>query len=117
MNIPAEHLPIPQELCRSQPLAALAADAGSHPYVIPVAAAVTDNLRRLYFATPRATRKWANRAMNPQVSPWPMGFAALVRYITINCVRTNAAAACLFTMPSSPASMACGKDRENWRKQ
>ena len=68
MNIPAEHLPILQELCRIQPLAALATDAGSHPYVSLVAVAVTDDLRHLYFATPRATRKWANLSRNPQVS-------------------------------------------------
>jgi len=68
MNIPAEHLPILQQLCRSQPLAALATDAGSHPYVSLVAVAVTNDLRCLYFATPRATRKWANLARNPQVS-------------------------------------------------
>ena len=68
MNIPAEHLPILQELCRNQPLAALATDAGSHPYVSLVAIVVTDDLRHLYFATPRATRKWANLARNPQVS-------------------------------------------------
>lgn len=68
MNIPAEQLPVLQELCRSQPLAALATDAGSHPYVSLVAVAVTDDLRHLYFATPRATRKWANLAKNPRVS-------------------------------------------------
>jgi heme iron utilization protein len=68
MNIPAEQLPVLQELCRSQPLAALATDAGSHPYVSLVAVAVTDDLRHLYFATPRATRKWSNLARNPQVS-------------------------------------------------
>jgi hypothetical protein len=43
MNIPAEHLPILEELCRSQPLAALATDAGSKPYVSLVAVAVTDD--------------------------------------------------------------------------
>ena len=68
MNIPAEHLPILQELCHTQPLAALATDAGSHPYASLVAVAVTNNLRSLYFATPRATRKWANLTRNPQVS-------------------------------------------------
>ncbi len=68
MNIPAEYLPTLEELCRSQPLAALATDAGSHPYVSLVAVAITDDLRHLYFATPRATRKWANLASNPQVS-------------------------------------------------
>lgn len=68
MNIPAEQLPVLQELCRSQPLAALATDAGSHPYVSLVAVAVTDDLHHLYFATPRATRKWANLTRNPRVS-------------------------------------------------
>jgi len=68
MNIPAEHLSTLEELCRSQPLAALATDAVSHPYVSLVAVAVTDDLRHLYFATPRATRKWSNLARNPQVS-------------------------------------------------
>jgi nitroimidazol reductase NimA-like FMN-containing flavoprotein (pyridoxamine 5'-phosphate oxidase superfamily) len=68
MNIPSEHLPILQELCHNQPLAALATDAGSHPYASLVAVAVTEDLRSLYFATPRATRKWANLTRNPQVS-------------------------------------------------
>lgn len=68
MNIPAEHLLILEELCRSQPLAALATDAGSHPYVSLVAVAVSEDLRHLYFATPCATRKWANLARNSQVS-------------------------------------------------
>ena len=68
MNIPAEQLPILQELCRNQPLAALATDAGSLPYISLVAIAVTEDLRRLYFATPRATRKWSNLTRNPHVS-------------------------------------------------
>ncbi len=33
-----------------------------------MAIAVTEDLHHLYFATPRATRKWANLARNPQVS-------------------------------------------------
>nr|WP_321465347.1 pyridoxamine 5'-phosphate oxidase family protein [uncultured Desulfobulbus sp.] len=68
MNIPAEQLSVLQELCRTQPLAVLATAAGSHPYVNLMAVAVTDDLRRLYFATPRATRKWANLTRNPRVS-------------------------------------------------
>ncbi len=68
MNIPVEHLPILQELCHNQSLAALATDAGSHPYASLVAVAVTEDLHQLYFATPRATRKWANLNRNPQVS-------------------------------------------------
>lgn len=68
MNFPAEHLPILQELCHNQPLAVLATDADSHPYVNLVAVAITDDLHHLYFATPRATRKWANLTRNPRVS-------------------------------------------------
>ena len=68
MNIPDKQLTVLQELCRSQPLAALATDAGTHPYLNLVAVAVTDDLRHLYFATPRATRKWANLTRNPRVS-------------------------------------------------
>jgi heme iron utilization protein len=60
--------PILQELCASQPLAVLATDAGGAPYTSLVALAVTPDLRKLYFATPRASRKWANLAQNRQVS-------------------------------------------------
>jgi hypothetical protein len=56
------------ELCLGQPLAVLATAAGSAPYASLVAIAVTPDLRRLYFATPRATRKAANLAGNPQVA-------------------------------------------------
>jgi nitroimidazol reductase NimA-like FMN-containing flavoprotein (pyridoxamine 5'-phosphate oxidase superfamily) len=56
------------ELCLKQPLAVLATAAGSAPYASLVAIAVTPDLRRLYFATPRATRKAANLAGNPQVA-------------------------------------------------
>ena len=57
-----------QELCSNQPLAVLATAAGCTPYTSLVAVAMTANLRQLYFATPRATRKWANLAGNRQVS-------------------------------------------------
>jgi nitroimidazol reductase NimA-like FMN-containing flavoprotein (pyridoxamine 5'-phosphate oxidase superfamily) len=56
------------ELCCDQPLAVLATSAGSAPYASLVAVAVTPDLHRLYFATPRATRKAANLAGNPKVS-------------------------------------------------
>jgi heme iron utilization protein len=68
MNTPPEYPPILQELCRRQPLAALATNAGSHPYVNLVAVAVTEDLRHLYFTTLRSTRKWANLTRDPQVS-------------------------------------------------
>jgi len=68
MNDLAENDPILQELCSGQPLAVLATDAGRAPYTSLVAVAVTADLRQLYFATPRASRKWANLAENGQVS-------------------------------------------------
>jgi nitroimidazol reductase NimA-like FMN-containing flavoprotein (pyridoxamine 5'-phosphate oxidase superfamily) len=68
MNTPAESTDILKELCTGQPLAVLATDAGSGPYASLVAIAVTPDLRQLYFATPRATRKWANLAGNHHVS-------------------------------------------------
>ncbi len=57
-----------RELCATQTLAALATDAGASPYASLVAVTVTPDLRQLYFATPRATRKWANLAGNRQVA-------------------------------------------------
>lgn len=68
MNNTAEEQDILRELCAGQPLAVLATDAGGEPYTSLVAVAVTPDLRRLYFATLRATRKWANLAGNPHVS-------------------------------------------------
>jgi hypothetical protein len=68
MNNPAEQNDILREICTGQPLAVLATDAGNGPYASLVAVAVTPDLRRLYFATLRATRKWANLAGNHHVS-------------------------------------------------
>ena len=63
-----EYGEILHELCLGQPLAVLATACGSAPYVSLVAIAMTTDLRRLYFATPRATRKAANLAGNPRVA-------------------------------------------------
>jgi len=68
MNNTAEKTDILKELCSGQPLAVLATDAGSGPYASLVAIAVTPDLRQIYFATLRATRKWANLAGNHHVS-------------------------------------------------
>jgi nitroimidazol reductase NimA-like FMN-containing flavoprotein (pyridoxamine 5'-phosphate oxidase superfamily) len=68
MNNSSESTDILRELCTGQPLAVLATDAGSGPYASLVAVAVTPDLRWLYFATPRATRKWANLNGNHNVS-------------------------------------------------
>lgn len=68
MNNTAESTDILQKLCTGQPLAVLATDAGKGPYASLVAVAVTPDLRQLYFATLRATRKWSNLAGNHHVS-------------------------------------------------
>ncbi|MFZ4859423.1 MAG: pyridoxamine 5'-phosphate oxidase family protein [Desulfuromonadaceae bacterium] len=68
MNNTAENTDILKELCTGQPLAVLATDAGSGPYVSLVAIAVSTDLHLLYFATLRATRKWANLSVNQYVS-------------------------------------------------
>ncbi|WP_306533052.1 pyridoxamine 5'-phosphate oxidase family protein [Geobacter sp.] len=68
MNDTTENWSILQGLCTDQYLAVLATDAGAAPYASLVAFAVTPDLRQLYFATPRATRKWSNLAGNRQVA-------------------------------------------------
>lgn len=68
MNNSSEQHDILQRLCSDQPLAVLATDAGHAPYTSLVAVAVSPDLHQLYFATLRATRKWANLAANHQVS-------------------------------------------------
>lgn len=55
-------------LFESQPLAVLATRSDEQPYASLVAFASGRNLKELYFATTRATRKYANLAANPQVA-------------------------------------------------
>ena len=57
-----------RKLCHNQPLAVLATAAGSAPYANLVAVVFALDLRHLFFATSRATRKWHNLSSNPQVS-------------------------------------------------
>lgn len=68
MNTIVESTDILRELCTGQPLAVLATDAGSGPYTSLVAVAISSDLHQLYFATLRATRKWANLTDNHHVS-------------------------------------------------
>lgn len=68
MSNSAESFDILRKLCSGQPLAVLATDAGSGPYASLVAVTLTPDLRQLYFATLRTTRKWANLAGNHHVS-------------------------------------------------
>ena len=56
------------DLCLGQHLAVLATANGTAPYASLVAIAITQELRQLYFATPRTTRKAANLAGNQKVS-------------------------------------------------
>lgn len=56
------------DLCHDQPLAVLATTNGTAPYASLVAIAISGDLRRLYFATPRATRKVANLAGHQEVA-------------------------------------------------
>lgn len=57
-----------RDLRLGQPLAVLATASESAPHASLAAIAVAPDLSRLYFATPRATRKAANLAGNPQVA-------------------------------------------------
>ena len=57
-----------QELFATQRLAVLATDHNGQPYASLVAFAINAELRELFFATTRATRKFANLQANPRVS-------------------------------------------------
>ena len=55
-----------RELCRQQQLAVLATSGNDGPYGSVVAFAVTDDLKTIVFATPRASRKYANMQCEPR---------------------------------------------------
>jgi len=55
-------------LFESQPLAVLATQSDAQPYTSLVAFASSKDLKELFFATTRATRKYANLMASPQVS-------------------------------------------------
>ena len=57
-----------RSLLESQPLAVLSSSAQGHPYTNLVAFAATEDLRRVVFATMRATRKYQNMHEDPRVS-------------------------------------------------
>jgi heme iron utilization protein len=56
------------KLLRSQPLAVLATHDRGQPYTSLVAFASSLDLKSLYFATTRSTRKYANLCADPRVS-------------------------------------------------
>ena len=55
-------------LLRSQPLAVLATQSHGHPYASLVAFSSSDDLKSLYFATTRSTRKFANLLADSRVA-------------------------------------------------
>ena len=56
------------ELCSSQKLAVLCTQRDSQPYASLVAFVTSEDLRYLYFITPKTTRKFTNLEANPRVS-------------------------------------------------
>ena len=57
-----------RELLESQQLAALATQAQGAPYASLVAFVASEDLKRLYFATSRSTRKYANLTADPRAA-------------------------------------------------
>jgi heme iron utilization protein len=57
-----------RQLLESQPLAVLATQQGGQPYASLVAFSSSDDLKRLYFATSRSTRKYAGLSAEPRVA-------------------------------------------------
>jgi general stress protein 26 len=57
-----------EALFRTQKLAVLATSSAGQPYTSLVAFAASDDLRRIYFFTPTATRKFANIRADARVS-------------------------------------------------
>ena len=64
----AELLKIIRELIMSQKLAALSTQDHGQPYINLMAFAATDDLKYLFFATSRATRKYANLMADSRVA-------------------------------------------------
>jgi len=57
-----------RDLFASQNLAVLATHSQEQPYASLVAFVVANDLKYLYFVTPKTTRKFANLVINPQVA-------------------------------------------------
>lgn len=57
-----------RRLLESQPLAVLATQQGGQPYASLVAFSSSDDLKKLYFATSRSTRKFAGLSADPRVA-------------------------------------------------
>jgi nitroimidazol reductase NimA-like FMN-containing flavoprotein (pyridoxamine 5'-phosphate oxidase superfamily) len=57
-----------KKLLQSQPLAVLATQSRGQPYASLIAFASSDDLKSLYFATTRSTRKYANLSSDSRVA-------------------------------------------------
>jgi nitroimidazol reductase NimA-like FMN-containing flavoprotein (pyridoxamine 5'-phosphate oxidase superfamily) len=57
-----------RKLLQSQPLAVLSTQSNGQPYASLVAFASSDDLKSLYFATTRSTRKYANMSGDSRVA-------------------------------------------------
>ena len=57
-----------EELLANQPLAVLSTQNEGQPYASLVAFAASEDLKALFFATTRATRKYANLSSDPRVA-------------------------------------------------
>ena len=68
MDQPDEIKSILRQLFETQSLAVLATHKTGQPYASLVAFAADNDLKRIYFATPTATRKFANIQSEPRVA-------------------------------------------------
>jgi nitroimidazol reductase NimA-like FMN-containing flavoprotein (pyridoxamine 5'-phosphate oxidase superfamily) len=57
-----------QELFASQNLAVLSTHRNGQPYASLIAFIASDNLRRIFFITPKSTRKFSNLSADPRVA-------------------------------------------------
>ena len=57
-----------RNLCESQKLAVVSTQSDGQPYASLVAFVATDDLRHIFFVTPRTTRKFANLASDSRVA-------------------------------------------------
>lgn len=68
INDADEDIKLLRELCSEQQLAVLATSHPDGPYTSLVVVAISQDHRKLYFATSRNTRKWFNLVNNKKVS-------------------------------------------------
>ena len=68
MDQPDDIRSILRQLFETQSLAVLATHQAGQPYASLVAFAADSNLKRIYFATPTATRKFANIQSEPRIA-------------------------------------------------